>query len=56
MQFEMQSDSSQRFSVEQSDEGRHVSPAFRLVPLQSEATFFAGAAQLKTSVDKDRTR
>jgi hypothetical protein len=56
MQFEVQSDSSQRFSVEQSDERRHVPPAFRLVPLQSDAAFFAGAAKLKAKLDKDRTK
>ena len=56
MQFEMQSDSSQRLSTEQSDERRHTLPVFRLVPLQSEAAFFAGAAQLKTKLDKDRTK
>jgi hypothetical protein len=54
MQFEMQADASQRFSFEQSDERRHVPPAFRLAPLQSDAAFFAGAAQLKTRLDKDR--
>src|SRR5262245_11298683 len=31
----------------QSEARRHLPPAFRLVPLQSEAVFFSGAAQLK---------
>lgn len=56
VQFEMQSDSAQRFSTEQSDERRHTLPAFRLVPLQNEASFFAGAAQLKARLDEDRTK
>jgi hypothetical protein len=44
-------------NAEQKSEVRHhLPPAFRLVPLQSEANFLAAAAQLKTKLDNDRTK
>jgi hypothetical protein len=44
-------------SVErQSEVRRHLPPAFRLVPLESEADFIAAAARLKARLDSDRAR
>jgi hypothetical protein len=34
---------------------RYLPPAFRLVPLRSEEDFLAGAARIKTQIDRDRT-
>jgi FHA domain-containing protein len=40
----------------QSEARRHMPPTFRLVPLQSEAAFFARAAELKGKLDSDRSQ
>jgi hypothetical protein len=44
------------YTEQQSDSRRHLPPALRLVPLQSEKAFFAGAARLKVELDDDRRK
>jgi hypothetical protein len=44
-------------SADRTSEARaHLPPALRLVPLRSEADFFAGAVQLKAGLDNDRAQ
>jgi len=54
--FQLERDTETASADRQSEVRRHLPPAFRLVPRQSEADFFAGVARLKTSLDNDRTK